>query len=133
MAGRIEHDEYPLGLGLMFGHASTQRRGAFGHLEELPAALLHLAHGRQAVDTYVQVHPHLLLAGDCWPDWGHEGFLSLELELLFPDGRLHQRPAAWHGLGAINDLPPEQRCVELGKPPKHRDTRSLVRLTRLIQ
>ena len=117
MSGRVEHDQYPLGLGLMFGHACTQRLGALDDIEELLAASLHRAHRRQAVDTDVQVHPHLLLAGDRWPDGGHEGFLSLELELLFPGGRLHQRPAAWIGLGAGNDVPPEQRCVELGKLP----------------
>jgi len=77
MAGRIEHDEYTLGLGLMFGHACAQRLGAFGHLEELLVALLHVAHGRQALDTYVEVHPHLLLAGDRWPDREDEVFLSL--------------------------------------------------------
>jgi len=88
MAGRIEHDEYPLGPGLMFGHASTQRLGAFGHLKELLAPLIHVAHGRQAVDTDVEVHPHLLLAGDCWPDGRHEGLLSLELELAFAGWRL---------------------------------------------
>ncbi len=117
MAGRIEHDEYTLGLGLMFGHASTERLGPFGYLKELLAAVLHVAHGRQAVDADVEMHPHLLLAGDCWPDGGHEGLLSLELELVFAGRRPHQRPAARNGLGAINDLPPEQCCVELGKSP----------------
>ena len=86
MAGRVEHDHHLLGLGLVFGDVRAQRHSVVDHLAELFAALLHRAHGRQAVHRDVQVHAHLLRALDGWPDGRHERFLSLERLRLFDEG-----------------------------------------------
>lgn len=117
MPGGIEHDQYPVGLGLVVGLACTERLGAVDDRRELLPTLLHLAHRRQAVDADVQVHAHLLLAGHGRPDGGREGFFSLELELLFARGRLHQGPSAGIRFRAIDHAPSQQRRVELGELP----------------
>ena len=68
MTSRIEQDEYPLGLRLVFGHQSPQRLRPLGDVKELLPALLHFRDRRQTVDTDVQVHAHLLLTQDRRPE-----------------------------------------------------------------
>ncbi len=117
MTGRIEHDQHHAraGAGVQPRERLTTERARLLQRAVCGAAPFHP--WVQALDGYVQVHAHLLLAGDCWPDGGHERFLSLELELVFDVGRHHQGPSACHLLGTIDDFPSQQRRVELGELP----------------
>src|SRR4051794_16138721 len=99
MSGRIEHDDDAVLLGLVVCDLGASRHGVVDQLEEAGAPIGPIA---QVVDGDVQVHAHLLLAGDSWPYGRYEGLLALELQLLLSGGRLDQRPRTRDLLRAID-------------------------------
>ncbi|HVL06529.1 MAG TPA: hypothetical protein VM388_11105 [Acidimicrobiales bacterium] len=114
MSGRIEHDDDAVLLRLVARDLCASRYGVVDQLEEAGASIRSMP---QVVHGDVQVHAHLLLARNRRPYGRYEPLLALELELLVPGGRLHQRPPAWDFLGAIHDSPSQQPRVELGELP----------------
>ncbi len=82
MPGRVDHDNHPFRLGLVFGDVGAHGDSLFDDLLELGAALVHLAHGRKAVHCDVEVHAHLLRSGDRRPHGRHKWLFPLELELV---------------------------------------------------
>jgi hypothetical protein len=114
MSGRIEHDDNAVLLWLVVGDPRASRHGVVEHLEEAGASIGSIP---QVVHGDVQVHAHLLLAGDRGPYGRHERVLALELKLLVPGGRLDQCPPTWAHLRATHDSPSEQPRVELGELP----------------
>jgi hypothetical protein len=114
MSGRIEHDDDAVLLRLVVCDVRASRYGVVEQLEEAGASIRSIT---QVVHGDVQVHAHLLLAGDSRPYGRYERLLALELKLLVPGGRLDQCPPTWHFLGATHDSPSQQPRVELGKLP----------------
>ena len=114
MSGRIEHDDDAVLLRLVVCDLCASRYGVVDQLEEAGASIRSMP---QVVHGDVQVHAHLLLAGDRRPYGRYEWLLALELKLLVPGGRLHQCPPTWDILGAIHDSPSQQPRVELGELP----------------
>ena len=115
MSGRIEHDDDAVLLRLVVCDLRASRDGVVEQLEEAGASIRSIP---QVVHGDVQVHAHLLLAGDGRPHGRYERLLTLALELLVLGGRLDQRPPTWVLLGAIHDSPPQQPRVELGELPR---------------
>jgi hypothetical protein len=111
MPSRIEHDNDAALLRLMFRNTRAKRDCEVDQFEEAWASIFS---GAQVVDGDVQVHTHLLLAGDGRPHRWHKRLLPLKLELLIAGRRPHKRPCARHGLGPIDNAPSQQRCIELG-------------------
>jgi len=114
MSGRIEHDDDAVLLRLLVCDLRASRYGVVDQLEEAGASIRSIT---QVVYGNVQVHAHLLLAGDSRPYWGYERLLALELQLLVPGGRLDQCPPTWDVVRAIHDSPSQQPSVELGELP----------------
>ena len=114
MSGRIKHDDDAVLLGLVVCDLGASRHRVVDQLEEAGAPIGAVA---QVVDGDVQMHAHLLLAGDSRPYGRYEGLLALELQLLLSGGRLDQCPPTWDVLRAIHDSPSQQPRAELGKLP----------------
>ena len=114
MSGRIEHDDDAVLLRLVVCDLCSSRDGVLEQLEEAGASIRSIP---QVVHGDVQVHAHLLLAGDRRPYGRYERLLALELKLLVPGGRLDQCPRTWNFLRAIHYAPPQQPRVELGELP----------------
>ena len=114
MSGRIKHDDDAVLLRLVVCDLCASSYGVVEQLEEAGASIRSMP---QVVYGDVQVHAHLLLAGDSRPYRRYERLLALELKLLVPGRRLDQCPATWDFLGAIHDSPSQQPCVELGELP----------------
>lgn len=114
MSGRVEHDDDAVLLRLVVCDLCASRYGVVEQLEEAGASIRSIP---QVVHGDVQVHAHLLLAGDSRPYGRYERLLALELKLLVPGGRLDQCPPTWDSLGASHDSPSQQPRVELGELP----------------
>ena len=83
MSGRVEHDDDAVLLRLVVCDLRASRHGVIEQLEEAGASIGSIT---QVVHGDVQMHAHLLLAGDSRPYRRYERLLSLELELLVPGG-----------------------------------------------
>lgn len=114
MSGRIEHDDDAVLLRLVVRDVRASRHGVVEQLEEAGASIRSIP---QVVHGDVQVHAHLLLAGDSRPYGWYERLLALELKLLVTGRRLDQCPPTSDFLGAIHDSPSQQPRVELGELP----------------
>ncbi len=114
MSGRIEHDDDAVLLRLVVCDLRASRYGVVEQLEEAGASIRSIT---QVVHGDVQVHAHLLLAGDSRPNGRYERLLALKLKLLVPGGRLDQCPPTGDLLGAIHDSPSQQPRVELRELP----------------
>ncbi len=114
MSGRIEHDDDAVLLRLVVRDLCASRDGVVEQLGEANASIRSIP---QVVHGDVQVHAHLLLAGDSRPFGRYERLLALELKLLVPGGRLDECPAPWDFLGAIYDSPSQQPRVEVCELP----------------
>jgi hypothetical protein len=79
VAGGIEHHHNAFFLWLVLSDPCAQRHRLVDHLEEALASIGPIA---QVVNRDVQVHAHLLVAGDGRPHRWDERLLALELELL---------------------------------------------------
>ncbi|HUQ63904.1 MAG TPA: hypothetical protein VM121_09125 [Acidimicrobiales bacterium] len=114
MSGRIEHDDDAVLLRLVVCDLCASRYGVVEKLGEAGASIRSIP---QVVHGDVQVHAHLLLAGDSRPHGRYERLLALELKLLVSGGRLDQCPPAGDLFGAIRDSPSQQPRVEVGEQP----------------
>ncbi|HVL54351.1 MAG TPA: hypothetical protein VM344_08845 [Vitreimonas sp.] len=83
MSGWIEHDDDAVLLWLVVCHLRASLHGVVNQLEEAGASIGSIT---QVVHGDVQVHAHLLLAGDSRPYGRYERILTLELQLLSPGG-----------------------------------------------
>ena len=79
MSGRIEHDDDAVLLRLVVCDLCASRYGVVEQLEEAGASIRSIP---QVVHGDVQVHAHLLLAGDGRPYGRYERLLPLELKLF---------------------------------------------------